>query len=250
MIFLVGCLWLDMQYFLHLPKTAGTSLLAHVRANLPPERLFTVYHGITRQDFKYYRHLVRPETLLFGHFSFGFHELWHDAVPRYATVLRHPVDRVVSFYRYCLWRPEHPMHPIIVNRGLTLEDFVTARITPETNNLIVRALAASYQPLAVLQDRLCDLLAQAATQHPVRRCPANRLPTALNNLKYFNHVGSIEKLDETLDFLLLELGCGPPMTSLTRENVTGDGTTEISEGTRRLIESENELDMELYLRCS
>jgi hypothetical protein len=237
-----------MKYFLHIPKTAGTTLLAYLSESIPPWRLLTVYDGITPVNAPYYRPRVNVETFFYGHFSFGFHTLWGDVAPRYVTVLRHPVERVASFYRYCASQPQHPMHDLIIKNRLSLDDFVAARLTGETNDLMVRLLTASYNPLRILSDDLCNSLTRLCTGHLVRRCPARRLSLAQRNLSLFSHVGTVERLQETADFLLRELGCALPSTQLGRDNTTDSSITDIGPSTRHLIESENEMDLELYSR--
>ena len=241
-----------MDYFLHIPKTAGTSLLAYLSESIPPDRLFTVYQHITRRNAPLHRSRIGAETFFYGHFSYGFHTLWNDAAPRYTTVLRHPVERVASFYRYCASQPDHPLHHVILRDRLSLGDFVAARLTGQTNDLFVRYLTGSYRPLPILYDQACNTLARICFGRSVRRCPAHRLGAARRTLERFSHVGSVERVQDTAAFLLAALGCTVPSKPLGWENATDKGVTPIDPGTRRLIESENEMDLELYHRfcCS
>ena len=96
----------------HVPKTAGLYLLQHLKFKL---RLNT-FHDMRGIDFLGLTPDAQAQyDAVLGHFGYGLHlaESWHLSslrTPRYTTVLRHPVDRLVSqfqFERYgllvCLW---------------------------------------------------------------------------------------------------------------------------------------------------
>jgi hypothetical protein len=239
-----------MQYFVHIPRSAGTSLLAFLLGHPDcTSRIFTIYRPFASQDARRERANVHPDTLFFGHFGVGFHTLWNDSKPRYVTVLRDPVERVVSFYRYCAGSPHHPLHQLIARDGMTLNDFVTARVSGEMNDLAVRFITASYHPLPILFDQTCNRLARLRGRG-VRRCPGRRLGIARGILNRFDHVGSMRKIDETASFLLTSLGCRDFPHAVGRENTSDEGTAQLDASTRRLIETENELDLELYRQFS
>jgi hypothetical protein len=76
--------------FMHIPKTAGTSVLDIVRLNCPAERLALHYPP---------DRVVRPEgplEVVAGHVAFGYHrELGLDSA-KYFTFVRDPLKRVIS----------------------------------------------------------------------------------------------------------------------------------------------------------
>lgn len=88
-------------YFIHIEKTAGTSLRAIIgeggQANL------FVYNHI---DFlpeeicrKFSRAALNEIDIVFGHFPFGLHKCF-DRQYSYASVIRRPVDLVKSYYLF------------------------------------------------------------------------------------------------------------------------------------------------------
>jgi len=99
-------------FFTHIPKTGGTSIQESlVEANLSKEEIYTP---------KGYRDLIRHQDAfrcLAGHHPYGIHQLSSTPTdPVYFTMLRDPIERVISFYYECLWpRPfekvsQHPEH--------------------------------------------------------------------------------------------------------------------------------------------
>src|SRR5690606_36925546 len=85
-------------FFLHLPKTAGTSLRIILEAQLG-ERLRRAYPPFPGNSMRALLHDVREGDVIYGHFVWGAH-VQFQAEPHYAAVLRHPVDRLLSWYRF------------------------------------------------------------------------------------------------------------------------------------------------------
>ena len=81
--------------FTHIPKTAGSSFVADlVEANLPPDAV-----GST-SPLRSLRTRFEPgQRFLTGHSAFGAHRLIASPVV-YATFLREPIDRAVSYYYF------------------------------------------------------------------------------------------------------------------------------------------------------
>lgn len=86
--------------FYHIPKCAGTSMNAMLAENFD-QRLRV--HGFN--DWKTLHDAIEKSgfndapLLLFGHQTFGVHELFTDRACYYLTVLRDPVERILSHYR-------------------------------------------------------------------------------------------------------------------------------------------------------
>jgi hypothetical protein len=196
--------------------------------------MVTVYAGELR--------LARPDTgwiddvrrrtpfprLLYGHFSFGVHGLLGVA-PRYATFLRHPVDRVVSLYRHHAADPRAAFHQRI-SEGMTPGEFATCRDTEENNN------------------HMCRVIGGIPPQAGVRLDDGAIVDTAVDHLRrYFVFVGFVERFEESMR--ALERVIGAPLQRDLRLNAARRPAPALGPSDRQAIERENALDMELFERA-
>lgn len=114
--------------YMHIPKTAGTTMYTILLNQYRAEELLTFYY----QWDDYVRAASQlPDMIrgshsqvkcIFGHFFFGLHAY----IPKpaiYATMLREPVEQVLSLYYYIRRVPEHPLHSQVVQ--MSLEDYLT-----------------------------------------------------------------------------------------------------------------------------
>src|SRR5690349_19896090 len=141
---------------LHVPKTGGKSLNNCIlEIYQSPEwseseegRLISgVYYppvGIDKTfvaDDEARRILCRPDLrAVVGHFSFGLHEII-DRRCDYVTLLRHPVDRVVSLYHHVASWDHEPLHSMVATNGMSLKNFVTDPRSTEVDNGQTRRIA-------------------------------------------------------------------------------------------------------------
>ena len=75
-----------------------------------------------------------------GHMGFGL----HDYLPQgasYITMLRDPIDRIVSHYYYVLQNQGHYLHKEVAGKGLSLEQFADSALSTELDNGQTRVLA-------------------------------------------------------------------------------------------------------------
>jgi hypothetical protein len=154
----------------------------------------------------------------------------------YITVLRDPVERIISLFYYVLRTPSHYLYEKVVSQKMDLGDFMKSRMTP--------ALSDSQTDMLATVEPGCGLLAKCLRfKYPRRRL----LKSAKKNIMdYFSVVGVVERYDEFLVLLKLMLGwdIGPYM----KENVTKDRPTrdKLPADVLELIREMNLSDMELY----
>jgi hypothetical protein len=232
-------------YFLHIPKTAGTTFRTLLESRFRPEEVCPVYGrhelaGLAPGALDGYR-------LFRGHLGFLLPAVLGRPLT-ILTLLREPVSTVVSMYHFFRRLPEHVLHPIIERERLTLDDFVHH---PD-------ALAFITNPqlfhLAVM-DQVC---AQGGrdTQTRTRRQAVEALhgeaaqaalERARRRLDAMAFVGICERMDESVRLLCDTLGW-KPFDEVPRLNVSTDRPPpeQLSPATRRQIEERTALDAELY----
>jgi hypothetical protein len=97
----------EQKFFMHLPKTAGTSINSHIQK-------FSNYAWLSHGGGNY----LHLWPLVSGHFH------WSDfpSTSRGLTVLRDPLERLVSAWQYMTSRRQ-VMHNNFLNEGLLNENF-------------------------------------------------------------------------------------------------------------------------------
>jgi hypothetical protein len=212
--------------FLHLPKTAGTT----VNRLIEWEYRFSEMYSIDPVLFKWSAARLRklpPERLkkirMFkGHMLFGLHEVLSQPAT-YITVLRDPVDRVISAFYFMRSHKLHPLYWKLRRENWTLEDFVRRY---QRENVQAKIIAGS------------DYEAP---------CTPEILEKAKENLRrHFSVVGLSERLQESL--ALMKLRFGWKLSSYSSFNVTRSRPKkdDLPKATLDLIHEKNAFDIELY----
>jgi hypothetical protein len=209
--------------FVHIPKTAGQSLHFAVLRNYPQNEKIHLNILDRPLDEEMERIPLDERSrarLLWGHVPYGVHE----HIPRrceYITILREPVDRVISVYKHILKSPAHVLHDRVVEAGIGLEDYVLSDMdVGQTRNSQVRQLSG----------RQFSTIDNGA------------LEEAKHNLGGFLVAGLTERFEETFVLLRRALGSGFPL--YVSRNVSPQ--IDVSERAIELIRERNELDLALY----
>lgn len=217
--------------FLHIPRTGGTTLNRITERIYPREAIYSFGSnaGKSIAVFKSLDEKRRAEIqLLRGHMAFGLHE-WLPKPASYITILRNPLDRVVSFYYYVLQTPQHPLREVFEKEGIKLADLPDAEFLRMINNGQTRLISGVWNDI------------------PFGECTESMLEVAKRRLRDdFAVVGLTERFDETL--LLLKWTLGWNTLWYTRENATRHRprTRDISSDTIDNVLGVNSLDVELY----
>ncbi|MFO1060843.1 MAG: glycosyltransferase, partial [Dongiaceae bacterium] len=206
------------KIFLHVPKTAGTSLLVALRRHLRQDELLEYYENQPGKSFAEIRPRAARARLVYGHASHGIHQ-GLGVAPRYGIILREPVARVRSLYHYMARDPQSEHHDRF-RQGLSLADFVELRLTNQTRNHMTQ-IAAGIES---------DVLDEAV------------LWQAQDNLSCFDYVGILEALDRTA----LEAFLGVPPLEIGQHNVGSYAREPLSGRDRSVVERCNAYDLELY----
>ena len=216
----------ETMIFVHLPKTAGTTLNRLIEYEYRPFDMFTVDPYFIHWSNAKLRRLS-PERLkkfkvFKGHMGFGLHQLLPQP-STYITVLREPVDRAISTYYFMSTYLLHPMYPKIKRLKWTLEDFITKF---PRNNIQCKYLA-NLDWDATVTPETCEL--------------------AKSNLeKYFSVVGITERFKETLALLKLRFGWKLAFYTTFNRTRKRPEKKQVQQATLDLIREYNKFDIELY----
>ena len=220
----------ETAIFVHIPKTGGTTLHRIIDRQYPPEtRYWIKQHDVGLEAFKGLP-LSRRAVLRMvrGHISFGVHEY----IPRpatYFTILRQPIERLISYYTFVQREPEHYLYDYANTPGMTIRRYLEERVSLQTDNFQTRLLSGVWTDVGYGE---CD----EATLALAKRNLAER----------FAVVGLTKRFDETL--LLLQEAFGWSDIHYRRQNVTlgRPRRKELPPETLDVISAHNQLDLELY----
>jgi hypothetical protein len=227
--------------FIHLPRTAGTSLRRALEGRFEPEESLFVYD---HRSWAVPRSRVagldperlRRARLVYGHAPFGLHR----ALPgrsRYLTVLRDPVERVVSHYQFHVKvlaqlqaegvRARSPLQTAIEGGRLALEDYARGTAPAPPPNLMARWIAG---------------VGRSAAGDPeiVTRARANIE-------RRFLGIGFIHRLQGFIDLVAERLGWeDPPVAGTENVNVDRSPLQSLEPETAEEIARNHALDVSLY----
>ena len=207
--------------FLHLPKNAGTTLNAVLKKRYSEEEIFQVgYNENGKWNINEFIELSQKEKdrieFLTGHFIFGIHEHFSNEF-KYVTMLRHPVDRTISFYNYIKRQKTHRLLDAVKNRSLI--ECVTQIKDFDVVNGQARKLSNCEDENFMLNKALESIE------------------------RHFEFVGIQEYFEESILLLNNKFKLG--ITHYNTLNTAG-AKPQIDTDLVRAIEKTNQVDMELY----
>ena len=219
-------------FFVHLQKTAGTTLFRRLRYHFGPEAVYPMprYQGnveatldvdLLVERFSAHRDQIRVVT---GHFPLCTTELLNAEFSVF-TLLREPVERALSFLRH-----QREVAPQFA--GAALSEIYADPLCRDglLRNHMVRMLSLTVD----------EMTAGALTEVVVDEARLERAKT--NLVDRIDVVGVQERFDDFCDELTLRFGW-----DLGRSHVTNQtAPVEVPDALRRQIAADNEIDAELY----
>lgn len=216
----------DLVIFIHIPKTAGSTLLRIMQREYGD----AMYHVGGERSVDQLLSLP-PDRLagiraVAGHIPFGLHELL-DPPATYVTLLREPVDRIVSHFAYAARTPESPLHAQVEAAGNDLGRYVAeAPAAAYFNNGQTRLLGAT----------------DPRTSSPATEASLVRAKEHLS--RHFSVAGVTERFDESL--LMMSEAFGWSMAPYRREKVSPNRPEQVTDDDARTIIERNRLDVQLH----
>jgi hypothetical protein len=137
----------DTLFFIHIPKTAGTSLNGFFHRvfgekeslSLPVDNLRTKIEELSQAPAKEHRKI----KYIHGHCPYGIHKIMPGNKFRYVTLLRDPVERTISSYYHIQKFPNHPLHDEV--KKMTVVEFSTQKQWPQFYNSSTRLLGCEME---------------------------------------------------------------------------------------------------------
>ena len=216
--------------FLHLPKAAGTTLKDIIHRQYCPEQIYELDSTQFIQAQENFKQLDQTEKanikILMGHMYFGLHEFL-PSPSTYITMLRNPIERVVSYYHFVKKLTTHDDYELIKKQNISLKEYCQTG----------RENMCNGQTRFLSGTRESEI------------CGHAQLAEAKQNLRqYFSVVGIQERFDESLLLLQKKLGWKKAPFYYQRNTNRANSYHQlgISSDTLATIEKYNQLDLELY----
>ena len=208
--------------FIHIPKAAGTSIRVALKQSPASDRVVPIYNNRIGVPLEDAREQDLRDKIIYGHVGFGIHKNL-GIPPVYATVIRHPVDRIVSLYGHFARNPETRVGQDIAS-GLSLHEILSDRVFGQFHDHMTRMVSGMTTAKGI---------------------GVNALDRAKENLgRHFRFVCVLDRLDANLAALRGLFGI--PTLAIGKQNVSDGPRLEIDDDLRSLILRSNELDTELF----
>ena len=247
----------DVLVHLHIPKTGGISLNGMIQHGFRDDEVFDAmlddrtkygtakYNGLGLAPYELCQERLAaytPDQLqriryVTGHLPMGLHRAF-DGCTKYFTVIRHPVERVISDFFFRVQEGE----PLLKDgRPLTFDEYVETRNDVYLCDYQVRLISGSADVGAERRP--------IGMQTPGKPAERRHLEQAKRNIEeHFLTVARLEQMTELA--LLIRKVYGWPMRRLFNEykNRTRQRlhAREVSPRTLKIVEECNSLDLELY----
>lgn len=221
--------------FDHIPKCAGTTLSAYLQGHFPRRLIFSMNGRQPMASVENFRRLPASKrhryALIKGHLAGHLFDDIHPNCLR-ITILREPVDRIVSHYFYARRTPAHYLYEKIAREGLSLRDYIEKDVSHELRNHYT-------------------LHFSGLSREEAERNPEAALAKALERLRRYDLVGFQDDLPAFIEQLRHTANLRLPFPE-KKVNVTKDrrSVAEIDEATRVAVEEANALDVRFYQMVS
>jgi hypothetical protein len=214
--------------FLHIPKTAGTTVHHILHNEYRGQNFFTSGHYKDIEKFEKLNDSEKKKIrILKGHFPFGVHKIYPTPIT-YFTFLREPLKRSISDFNFLLLNHTHPFYEKFINEKYTLKDLLKEGPIKNFDNCQVRYLAAVNDiEYGCINEEIYKI--------------------ALKNFdEYCEAFGICERFDDSIIYLKHELNWSNPFYIEANVTKKKSYVSNFDEETYQLLNQYNKYDLLLY----
>jgi len=233
---------MKLNIFLHLPKTAGSSIWEILDLNYSNTETLAIggnYESVKdhlSQIGKVSKDEISELKIVKGHFKYGIHESFPHDKFSYFTILRNPYTRVLSHYNFVLQMKGHQLHETVIKERMTFRDYIESGVTEEVNNGMTRLLSG-YEELLQKPYPESNIRYGSNDNEMLQKASHN----LLNNMAGF---GIQESFKDSLYFMKNSFQL--KNVKYVAKNITSKNKDALSLEEKQLIKKYNALDIELY----
>lgn len=211
----------SLVIFIHIPKTGGTTLTNLILREYPNHFFYDVNkYDIYPKGVSPFKIEISKADCLWGHFLFGAHAYISQRPFTYITMMRDPIEQVLSYFFSTLRNPQHPEYNKFLN--IDFKDYIDSEeFFTSTSNIQTRYISGNF----VNPD----------------------LSLAKENInKYFSVVGLTEFFDDSVLLMKNKLYWGDIKYQKENVNTKRPLQSDFPKEIIDKIREKNLLDLELY----
>jgi hypothetical protein len=229
-------------FFLHIPKTAGTTLRVFLKNQYPAELVCPIEGWkdlLSVPDYSQYR-------LFLGHFSANFQKFLPEDI-RCFTFLRHPFNRMISILRHMKRDPAFsPLHARAKHLSLSemLRDDMIMGRNRDGQTALLSARAEPPEVISYIRKK--EAAGESWNVASLEGRPSLR--RAVETLAGMSFVGILEDFENSLTALCQRMNFHPPLAATSLNRAPGGATDfmQLPEADQQILREHNRLDLILY----